>query len=89
MKQIKVLKSIEGGEFKSIEIDEKLFNALYDYDKIASTFNFLLSKNFLDDTISEKLKQASNECQIIFREYNLDKYDVSAVYKFEESEIIK
>jgi hypothetical protein len=85
--KVEVKKSIEGGKYKNVIIEDELFDALLKYDKLSDTFNFLFV-NGLIDTKSElfnNLNKIGDECRNIFRKYNLDKYDVRSIYMFNEA----
>jgi hypothetical protein len=81
MKKIKVMKSIEGGEYKEVIIDKVVFDTLCEYDEVANTFTFLMTRNLLNDTVEKGLRQIYKDCENIFKQYGLDKYDIRAHYK--------
>lgn len=86
--KIKVMKSIEGGEYKEVLLDEVLFDSLLEYKQANESFNYLLTRNILDDKIIDKLGTIIKGCEVIFNQYKLDKYDVRAKYKFEKAKKI-
>jgi hypothetical protein len=88
MKKIKVLKSVEGGVFQPVVMDEKLFSALGRYNKANESFNFLFMNGIIkiDDTAFNGIQKIIQECEMIFKVYDLDKYDVRANYLFEKAE---
>ena len=88
MKKIKVLKSVEGGLFHTVEMDEKLFSALGRYNRANESFEFLFMNDIIkmNDDAFNGVQKIIKECETIFKVYNLDKYDVRANYLFDEAE---
>jgi len=88
MKKIKVLKSVEGGMFQTVVIDEKLFSALGRYNRANESFNFLFMNNIIEmnDSAFNGIQNIIQECETIFKVYGLDKYDVRANYLFDKAE---
>jgi len=83
--QVKVLKSVEGGEFKEVIINRELFDSLFDWEQLSISETFLRSNDIITDDNIKSFNIISDNCQSIFRKYNLNKYDVRAVYKFDEA----
>jgi hypothetical protein len=85
--KIQVKKSIEGGKYKNVIIEDELFDALLKYNRLNETFTFLSTNGLMDmnSDVFGGLSKIDQECSNIFRLYNLDKYDVRAHYKFEEA----
>jgi hypothetical protein len=84
---IKIKRSIEGGKFKTIIIEKELFDALFEYKQVNEAWLYFETRG-LKHNIDEIFKIVDN-CENIFRKYNLDKFDVRAKYKFNESIIIE
>ena len=85
MKKVRVMKSIEGGEYKEVLLDRVVFDALHEYGEVANTFTFLMTRDLLDDTSIEKFITIYKDCEAVFRQYGLDKYDVRAHYKIKKT----
>lgn len=85
MKKVQVLKSVEGGSYTKVVLEERLFNALIELDVFNTTFNYLMVSNLLNDELTNKMKIIYSETLSIIKEYGLDKYDIRAHYKFNEA----
>lgn len=91
MKKIAIQKSVEGGEFQTVILDEKLVSSLSDFNRTVEAFNFLFfTKSIItkDDVVYNKLCEIMDQCELVFKEYGLDKYDKRANYLFDKSEIV-
>lgn len=88
--KVQVKKSVEGGKFKVVILDKELADALVRYNDMNDTLVFLMFNGIIDaksDVMIDLLK-IDAECKVIFRKYDLDKYDVRANYKWNESKIV-
>lgn len=90
MKKVAIQKSVEGGEYKTVILDEKLVSSLSDFNKSCETFNFLFFRGIITqgDEVYNKLCKIMDDCESVFKEYGLDKYDKRANYLFESSYIV-
>lgn len=88
--KVQVKKSVEGGKFREVIIEDELMNALMKFDKANETLTFLIVNGLIkvDSDISDGLFAISEDCRKIFRKYELDKYDVRANYKWDEAKKI-
>jgi hypothetical protein len=88
--KIQVKKSVEGGKFNVVTIEQELMNALLKFDSMNDTFTFLIVNGIteVNSDVSDKLFAIGDECRLVFRKYNLDKYDVRANYKWNEAKQI-
>lgn len=88
MKKIQIKKSVEGGMFQTVVLDKVLVDALYHHTTANDTFVYLLVGKCIitkDDAVYHKLVKIIDDCEKVFKEYGLDKYDVRAKYLFESS----
>lgn len=91
MKKVAIKKSIEGGKFQTVVLDQKLVNALSEFNRANDTYVYLLiTKSIITigDEVHNKLVQIIEDCKAIFKEYSLDKYDIRANYLFDKSVLI-
>ena len=89
--KIRVKKSVEGGKYKVVVLEEELVDALLKFDRMNDTLTFLLFNRIVvvDGDVTDQLVAIGEECKAVFRKYNLDKYDVRASYKWNESKRVK
>ena len=88
MKKIAIKKSVEGEEFQTVVLDKALVDALYHHKTANDTFVYLLiTKSIITigDAVYDKLVKIIDDCEKVFKEYGLHKYDVRANYLFESS----
>lgn len=89
--KVQVKKSVEGGKYKVVVLEEELVDALLKFDKMNDTATFLIVNRIIavDSDVADELFAIGEECKAVFRKYNLDKYDVRASYKWNESKRVK
>lgn len=85
--KVEIERSIEGGPFIKVILDEELVIALDEYNQMCLAMTYLYERDI--DFPREQLRKIKEDCYSIFRKYDLDKWDVRANYKFDESKLIK
>jgi hypothetical protein len=90
MSKVQVKKSVEGGKYKVVILESELVDALLKFDRMNDTATFLIVNGIIkvDSDIADQLFAIGEDCKSVFRKYNLDKYDVRAHYKWNESKKI-
>lgn len=86
IEKVKILKSVEGSEFKEVILDKELVIALSEWSRLCLSTTWLYENDIKFDV--DKINKISDELTQVFRKYKLDKYDVRANYKFDESTIL-
>jgi hypothetical protein len=89
MSKVRISRSIEGEAFSDVILDRELVVALAGFNQATESFVFLLEKGWITDDLTMKFKKDLEAYESVFRKYNLNKYEVRANYKFEESQIIE
>ena len=89
--KVQVRKSVEGGSYRVVQIEKELMDSLIRFDQVNNTFTFLFVNGMLkmDDDLSDKLLAIIEECKLVFRKYNLDKYDIRAHYKWNDAKLLE
>lgn len=80
---IKILKSVNGGNFSEVTITQEEFDALYDYSCGIDTHVFLMKKKLLSDELNDSLSVIVANAGILLKNFNYSKKDISAHYLFE------
>jgi hypothetical protein len=82
-----VKRSVEGGKYEFVVFEKELAEAFSKFDSANNSLTFILFNGIagVENDVVKKLGSIVDECSSTFRKYQLNKYDVRANYKWNES----